>query len=40
MRRSAYSSAALVSWIEQGPITTIRRSSMPCRMRCMPWRAA
>ena len=39
-RRLAYSMAARVSWIEQGPITTIMRSSMPCRMRCMACRAA
>ena len=33
-RRSYADSAAAGSWIEQGPTTTIRRSSWPCRMRC------
>src|SRR3989338_9101324 len=31
-RRSAYSWAALMSWIEQGPTTTNRRWSLPSRM--------
>ena len=30
---------ARVSWIEHGPMMTMSRSSMPCRMRCMAWRA-
>ena len=37
--RRAYSSAALASWIEHGPITTARRSSSPCRIRCSARRA-
>ncbi len=36
--RRAYSSAASGSWIEQGPTTTIRRSSGPRRMRLTSWR--
>ena len=36
--RPAYSIAAFVSWIEHGPMTTISRSSIPCRMRCIDWR--
>ena len=39
-RRRAYSIAAAGSWIEHGPITTARRSSWPCRMRCRAPRAS
>ena len=35
-----YSSAASRSWIEQGPMTTSRRSSAPCRMRWIACRAS
>ena len=40
LRRRAYSMAASVSWMEQGPITTSRRSSAPNRMRWMAVRAS
>ncbi|RCM35166.1 hypothetical protein PA171_04334 [Pseudomonas aeruginosa] len=38
LRRSAYSWAALMSWMEQGPITTNRRWSLPSRMSRTTWR--
>ncbi|CAD5373332.1 hypothetical protein RA210_U30244 [Rubrivivax sp. A210] len=40
MRRRAYSSAAAVSWMEQGPMTTSRRSSSPWMMRRMAARVS
>src|SRR6185312_5072089 len=36
----AYSSAAGVSWMEHGPITTTSRSSRPLMMACSAWREA
>src|SRR5438132_12932576 len=38
-RRAAYSRAAPESWIEHGPTTASSRSSAPCRMRWIDWRA-
>ena len=35
IRRRAYSTAAAGSWMEQGPMTTIRRSSLPAMMLWM-----
>ena len=39
-KRCAYSIAALVSWIEQGPMTTINLSSSPCKILCKALRAS
>ena len=35
LRLVAYSLAALTSWIEQGPTTITRRSSVPCVCVCV-----
>ena len=40
LRLAAYSSAALVSWMEQGPVTTRSRASLPSRIASIARRAS